>query len=647
MPSTWVFPQMQAFRPNWWAGFWVILGITGLLMLLISARLDGELVLAADVGPVMLSIACFYLLTLLLTTFLVGLTLRLSSLAPWALLIGVLSLDLLTAANLATVLWGTRPLSGWTTLGLIGVGSLGIWIFGRLVWEQWSHQQRLTQERAERDVLTGLLNRQGFLRQYALQSHPSGSLAVLDVNQLKAINDQHGHSMGDQQILRLAQAMEAQLPPQSLLARWGGDEFLVYFPSQTPAVSRQQLEHLQHVLPSLVSAQAMFTFGLTGSAPGQTFEQEFVLADHQLYLAKEGAEASSPGEDLYEFGQRLEALSTPGAVLQEGLSLIRGGLQFDLAAYLELEQESWVVRHVDRALDETAPSLLGQIFPMNELGRQAVAHRKTVVTVDYLKDPEQVSKVLQARIKSLLLTPVQVGGEVVGLMALAHLSTWKTIPFSTQRMVELAASRLGRSLEVLEAVDNARRTLEGGLLGLGVALEARDLETHGHTERVLNMAVQLGQQLGFTPAELDELRQGAYLHDIGKLSIPDHILLKPGRLTPEEWAIMQTHVARGVAIVECIPNLAAGALDVVRYHHERWDGTGYPAGLAGKAIPLSARIFAVCDVYDALISERPYKRAWTIQKARAEIASQVNRHFCPDVIAAFLSLVEEQNVEVI
>jgi diguanylate cyclase (GGDEF)-like protein len=478
---------------------------------------------------------------------------------------------------------GPLPLSSWVTLGLIGLGSLGIGVFGRLVWKQWRQQQRLTQEQTERDVLTGLLNQQGFMRQYALRPHASGSLAVLDVNQLKAINDQHGHSMGDQQIVRLAQAMQAELPPQTLLARWGGDEFLMYFPSQTPAVCRQQLEHLQRTLPSLVSTQAMFSFGVTASSPDQTFEQEFVLADHQLYLAKENGEASTPGKDLHKFGQRLEALSTPEAVLQEGLSLIRELLQFDLAAYLELEGEAWVVRHVNQVVEGTAPSLLGRVFPMNELGWQALTHRKTVVSVDYPTDPEQVSKVLQAKIKSLLLTPVQVGGQVVGLMALAHLSTWKTMPLSTQQMVEMAASRLGRSLEVLEAVDKTRRTLEGGLLGLGVVLEARDLETHGHTERVLNMAVRLGQQLGFTCVQLDELRQGAYLHDVGKLSIPDHILLKPGQLTQKEWAVMQTHVAQGVSIVERIPSLAAGALDVVRCHHERWDGLSGRLGWRGDS----------------------------------------------------------------
>ena len=233
------------------------------------------------------------------------------------------------------------------------------------------------------------------------------------------------------------------------------------------------------------------------------------------------------------------------------------------------------------------------------------------------------------------------GQTVTGLMLLMHVSTWKVITPATERMLQLAALRLGHAVELYRVAESVRLTLEGGLLALGIALEARDLETSGHTERVVQLAVRLGAALGLNGPALDELRQGAFLHDIGKLSVPDAILLKPGKLSPEECVQMKNHVTYGADIASRIPNLPPGALDVIRHHHERWDGSGYPDGLAGNAISLPARIFAISDVFDALTHERVYKGAWSIQEALTEIASQRGRQFCPAVTDAFLELMNE------
>jgi HD-GYP domain-containing protein (c-di-GMP phosphodiesterase class II) len=131
-----------------------------------------------------------------------------------------------------------------------------------------------------------------------------------------------------------------------------------------------------------------------------------------------------------------------------------------------------------------------------------------------------------------------------------------------------------------------------------------------------------------------------YCHDIGKLVIPDSVLLKPGRLDADEWAIMKTHSCKGGEIARSIPTLTSGAIDVIHHHHERWDGAGYPDGLSGEKIPLVARIISVCDVYDALTSVRPYKEAWSVQEAKAEIERQAGTQFDPRVVHAFLPLVE-------
>jgi response regulator RpfG family c-di-GMP phosphodiesterase len=184
----------------------------------------------------------------------------------------------------------------------------------------------------------------------------------------------------------------------------------------------------------------------------------------------------------------------------------------------------------------------------------------------------------------------------------------------------------------------ARRTLEGSLKVIGLALEARDLETIGHIDRVVRYALALGRNLGFAGRKLEGLQQGAYLHDLGKLAIPDAILLKPGKLEPDEWIVMKEHAERGYNLAKLIPGLSPVALEVIRHHHERFDGLGYPNGLMGESIPLEARIFAVCDVYDALCSKRPYKSAWTQDQALDEIRSQRGKHFDPMVVDAFIDV---------
>ncbi len=173
------------------------------------------------------------------------------------------------------------------------------------------------------------------------------------------------------------------------------------------------------------------------------------------------------------------------------------------------------------------------------------------------------------------------------------------------------------------------------LAGWGQALELRDHETEGHSERAVKLTVTIGSRMGLTQRELEHLRRGALLHDIGKMAIPDAILLKPGRLTAAEWRVIRQHPQQAVRMLERIPHLAP-ALAIPRSHHERWDGSGYPDGLAGKAIPVAARIFAVVDVWDALTSDRPYRKAWSEKRAREYIQRNAGKLFDPRVVEEFL-----------
>jgi putative two-component system response regulator len=187
--------------------------------------------------------------------------------------------------------------------------------------------------------------------------------------------------------------------------------------------------------------------------------------------------------------------------------------------------------------------------------------------------------------------------------------------------------------ELAEAYDT---TLEGW----SRALELRDQETDGHTRRVTEMTLRLARAMGLSEAERVHIRRGALLHDIGKMAIPDGILLKPGPLTPKEWSLMRHHPIYAHELLSPIRFLEP-ALDIPYCHHERWDGAGYPRGLKGEEIPLAARIFAVVDAWDALRSERPYHRALPEAEVRAQLQAQAGSHFDPAVVAAFLDLLAD------
>jgi HD-GYP domain-containing protein (c-di-GMP phosphodiesterase class II) len=173
------------------------------------------------------------------------------------------------------------------------------------------------------------------------------------------------------------------------------------------------------------------------------------------------------------------------------------------------------------------------------------------------------------------------------------------------------------------------------------AVEARDAYTHGHSARVADLSVQVGLRLGLRPAALRTLAEGAYLHDVGKVGIPDHVLNKPGALTEEERAWIQEHPIVGSDIVGRAPSLR-DALKVIRQHHERYDGGGYPDGLAGDEISLPARIVAVADVWDALTSDRAYRPAWPPDRALRHLEAGRGSHFDPRCLDAFLALMAER-----
>jgi putative nucleotidyltransferase with HDIG domain len=201
------------------------------------------------------------------------------------------------------------------------------------------------------------------------------------------------------------------------------------------------------------------------------------------------------------------------------------------------------------------------------------------------------------------------------------------------------------SLRYLRRVEDSTARLRSAydetLAGWASALDIRDRSTAQHTERVTTRTVELARRFGFDGARLDDVRRGATLHDIGKMGVPDDVLGKQGPLTDDEWVLIRQHPELAVQMLQGIDYLR-DALAIPRCHHEKWDGSGYPAGLVREQIPLEARLFAVVDVYDAITSVRPYRQPMPPEEARATIEAGSGSHFDPAVVEAFLDLVDDE-----
>jgi response regulator RpfG family c-di-GMP phosphodiesterase len=206
-----------------------------------------------------------------------------------------------------------------------------------------------------------------------------------------------------------------------------------------------------------------------------------------------------------------------------------------------------------------------------------------------------------------------------------------------RQVLDLETALKAKADELRATLGQLQEASEGALEALVTALDAREHETLAHSERVSLFTVRLAEEIGVHGEELEVIRKGAMLHDVGKIGIADAILLKPGTLTAEEWTEMRQHPLIGSWIVEGVPSLKSAA-SVVLSHHEKFDGTGYPRNLRGHQIPLGARVFSVADTLDAITSDRPYHRSRSIEDAREEIRLHAGSQFDPDIVECFLNL---------
>jgi PAS domain S-box len=278
----------------------------------------------------------------------------------------------------------------------------------------------------------------------------------------------------------------------------------------------------------------------------------------------------------------------------------------------------------------------------------AALERRMVIVTDLSKDVENpgFSQLLaNEHFVFYCCAPIVAKGQVKGVLEVFQRSSRIADPewvdflttLAEQTAIAIDSSMLFEELQRSNAdlADAYETTIEGW----SKALDLRDKETEGHSIRVTEMTMQIGRILGLSEDEILNLRHGALLHDIGKMGIPDNILLKPGSLNEEEWEIMKRHPVYAYDLLNPIKQLHS-AIDIPYYHHENWDGSGYPQGLKGTLIPLAARIFSVVDVWDALRSDRPYRKGWSDEKALKHIQSLSGTQFDPQVVDAFLKLLQ-------
>jgi len=253
----------------------------------------------------------------------------------------------------------------------------------------------------------------------------------------------------------------------------------------------------------------------------------------------------------------------------------------------------------------------------------------------------------QGHLTRIALLPLHIGSSGIGYITLLTAPDYEMDAICTDFFNDLSRALSGlvqrtlinetlsvRELELEEARAEAIRSL-------GIASEYRDNETGWHIMRMTNIALAISRAMNLPEEQRDLLAVAAPMHDVGKIGIADSVLLKPGKLTPEEFEVMKSHASIGAKILDGKDSLIVAARDIANSHHERWDGNGYPEGLAGEAIPLLARICAVADVFDALTSTRPYKEPWTVGAAYDWVVSESGKHFDPVIVRAFSEAMPE------
>jgi putative nucleotidyltransferase with HDIG domain len=245
-------------------------------------------------------------------------------------------------------------------------------------------------------------------------------------------------------------------------------------------------------------------------------------------------------------------------------------------------------------------------------------------------DSSEVDAVVAEGVRTIWLS-------VGAVFVLLHLVFVALVRGASRRLREQTATLRRQSVALIDSYRQLEESSLGAIESLNAVVEAKDPYTAGHSQRVRQIAVAIGEQLGLAPDRLETLTTSALFHDIGKIAVPDAVLTKPGRLDPAEYELIKQHAAKGAEIVGKLPQLAT-SVPAIRHHHERWDGRGYPDELAGREIPLDAAILGLADAWDAMTTDRPYADALSLTEAFAQVRQGRGTQFHPEVVDAFFAV---------
>jgi PAS domain S-box-containing protein len=351
-------------------------------------------------------------------------------------------------------------------------------------------------------------------------------------------------------------------------------------------------------------------------------------------------------EALREIDNAITSTHDRGLVLNVCLDQVLAQLRVDAADILLGDVASHMLEYA-AGKGMRAGALHRAVLPLGiGLAGKAAIERRTISVPNLSQAPDKfphIPLLNHEEFVSYHAVPLISKGEVRGVLEVFHRSPlnpddeWIGFLEAIATQVAIAVDNNSLFTSLQRSNNELTVAYDSTIEGWSKALDLRDRETEGHTQRVTEMTVRLARTMGIDESELVHIRRGALLHDIGKMGVPDNILHKPGPLTDDEWLVMRKHPQHAYDWLEQVPFLGR-ALDIPRYHHEKWDGTGYPDKLSGTRIPLSARIFAIVDVWDALRSDRPYRSGWPEDKVLRHIEASSGTHFDPIVVESFLSL---------
>jgi HD-GYP domain-containing protein (c-di-GMP phosphodiesterase class II) len=338
-------------------------------------------------------------------------------------------------------------------------------------------------------------------------------------------------------------------------------------------------------------------------------------------------------------GTRLAAMTEPQEIMEAAVDELHRAFGYFLCAVIRIREDGYVYTAAGRgeAFVALARRHWSQPRAAGLIGR-CLRERRAVIVRDVSEAPDYCPTDETADVRSELVVPLWMGDDLIGALNLEEVRPG-AFDEDDARLVRTIADQIGSALRSATLFERLESAYLGTAEALAAALEAKDSYTTEHSRAVVEQACRVGAELELSEVELQTLRLAAIFHDVGKLAVPEAILNKRGPLTDAERVEIECHTVVGERILAPVDFLA-GVLPLVRHEHERWDGRGYPDRLCGEAIPLGSRIILVCDAYDAMLSDRPYRAALSFTQAREELVRGAGTQFDERVVGALLALLE-------